>query len=278
VLSGGLGSSPYLQKKLRARYGVRVSNAPANASDMKILLADEPQLAVVHGLLMARTQLAKIGINVYARKCCPISLGVLCREEYDQAKHQGEQVTMDPFDKKRWAERQIRWIIKKVCLLLIGESYSRRVTDFVQGDIVQTDWGVVHKYRRKIVMGHEREPWRTKVVMSTVPKHRLPRSLPPNASREGTRELCEIETVLPLDSMRPKNERWYHMRKEYNLAEFGVRLQIATGLKFEIVDKKERPVKAHEEISVDWEPVTADVMVDEAPPTMYPYQNHGRRR
>lgn len=89
-------------------------NTPPNASNLKVLLADSPQLAVVLGLVMARIQKAKIGVSVYAEKCSPISLGVLCREKYDQKRHQGEDVQMDPYDKKRWAERQIEWIIRRV--------------------------------------------------------------------------------------------------------------------------------------------------------------------
>jgi hypothetical protein len=81
---------------------------------MRILLADMPQLTVVHGLVMARIQMAKIGVSVYSKKCCPISLGILCRQEYNEKEHQGEDISLDPFDKKRWAERQIEWIIRKV--------------------------------------------------------------------------------------------------------------------------------------------------------------------
>lgn len=99
---------------MKERYETGSGSAPANARNMRVLLADLPQLAVVHGLVMARIQMAKIGVSVYAKKCCPISLGILCRKEYDEKEHQGEDVALDPFDKRRWAERQIEWIIKKV--------------------------------------------------------------------------------------------------------------------------------------------------------------------
>jgi hypothetical protein len=99
---------------MKERYELGSGSAPANARNMRVLLADLPQLAVVHGLVMARIQTAKLGVSVYARKCCPISLGILCRKEYNEKEHQGEDVALDPFDKRRWAERQIEWIIKKV--------------------------------------------------------------------------------------------------------------------------------------------------------------------
>jgi len=77
------------------------------------------QLAVVHGLILARIQALKGGPDVLSTRRCPVSYGVLCREVYDQTKHQGEDVEEDPFDKKRYAEKQVSWFIKKVTTLLI---------------------------------------------------------------------------------------------------------------------------------------------------------------
>jgi hypothetical protein len=42
VLSGGLGSSPYVRKCLRARYEGGAGGFFPNAQDMKILVAEEP--------------------------------------------------------------------------------------------------------------------------------------------------------------------------------------------------------------------------------------------
>ena len=90
-------------------------SVPANARDMNVLIADMPQLVVAHGLVMARIQKVKLGVSVFTLKCCPTSVGILCRKEYDEKEHQGEDAGLDPLDKKRWAERQIQWTIKKVC-------------------------------------------------------------------------------------------------------------------------------------------------------------------
>ena len=66
---------------------------------------------------------------MYPLRCCPISFGIVCREEYDATKHQGEIVVIDPFDKKRWAERQINWIIKQVCQsITLSTSAEPRLT------------------------------------------------------------------------------------------------------------------------------------------------------
>lgn len=103
-----------MRQKMKDRYEVSGGTSLANAREMTVLLADMPQLVVVHGLVMARIQKARIGVSVFSKKCCPISVGILCRKEYSEKEHQGEDVGLDPFDKKRWAERQIQWIIKQV--------------------------------------------------------------------------------------------------------------------------------------------------------------------
>ena len=76
-------------------------------------LTSSRQLAVVHGLVSARSQEPKGGPEMYSLRCCPISFGILCREQYDESKHQGETIVLDPFDKKKWAERQVNWVIKQ---------------------------------------------------------------------------------------------------------------------------------------------------------------------
>lgn len=76
---------------------------------------DSRQLAVVQGLVTDRTQKIFRGTGVYQDRCCRVSFGVVCREEYDKMRHRGENVTIDPLDKSRWAEDQIDWFIKQVC-------------------------------------------------------------------------------------------------------------------------------------------------------------------
>ena len=74
---------------------------------MKLLVAKEPQLVVTHGLVLDRIQELKSAIGVYAERCCRNSYGIIVRQLYDPIRHQGEEVSIDPRDKKKWAERQI---------------------------------------------------------------------------------------------------------------------------------------------------------------------------
>lgn len=90
------------------------------------------QLAVVHGLVMDRTQEISQNIVVYTKRCCRTSYGIVCRQVYDANKHQGEDIVIDPRDKQKWAERQIHWFIEQASRVrkhVIGLfSYPTRAT------------------------------------------------------------------------------------------------------------------------------------------------------
>lgn len=72
------------------------------------------QLVVCHGLVMDRTQEIKNAFTAYAERCCRNSYGIVVRQLYDANQHQGEDIMVDPRDKKKWAERQIHWFIRQV--------------------------------------------------------------------------------------------------------------------------------------------------------------------
>lgn len=80
----------------------------------RVALRRFSQLAVVRGLVMARIQEVDQDLMVYKQLCCRNSYGILCRQEYDPSIHLGEDVTIDPRDGKKWAERQINWVILQV--------------------------------------------------------------------------------------------------------------------------------------------------------------------
>jgi hypothetical protein len=65
-------------------------------------------------MVMDRIQAISRGSVVYKDRCCRQSFGVISREPYDRFKHRGENVVVDPLDKKKWAEGQIEWLIKQV--------------------------------------------------------------------------------------------------------------------------------------------------------------------
>ena len=80
VLSGGFGSSPYLKQRMRKRYELGAGTNLPNAQDIKILLAREPQLVVVHGIVIDRCQELRQGTGVYKERCCRSSYGIVIRQ------------------------------------------------------------------------------------------------------------------------------------------------------------------------------------------------------
>jgi hypothetical protein len=72
------------------------------------------QLAVVHGLVLNRIQELSYRQEVFRKRCCRASYGVLVKELYDVTKHVGEEFEISPYDKKKWAIKQVDWLIKQV--------------------------------------------------------------------------------------------------------------------------------------------------------------------
>jgi hypothetical protein len=185
VMSGGFGSSPYLKQRLRKRYELGAGGNLPNSQGIKILSAREPQLVVVHGIVIDRCQELKLGLGIYKERCCRASYGIVVRQPYDALEHQGEDVVIDPRDKKKWAERQIHWFIR-------------------QGQNVSVMEGIKHQYRLKIDLGKERVPWKTQIVMSSLPATQLPQSM----KRDGVKPVCIVESVLSNEDMKLKNRHW----------------------------------------------------------------------
>src|SRR6202034_122755 len=69
VLSGGLGNSPYVQRRLQERYSS--GSAPfSNARSLQVRVAPEPQLVVCKGIVADRVQKLKSGRSVLGWRCC----------------------------------------------------------------------------------------------------------------------------------------------------------------------------------------------------------------
>ena len=64
---------------------------------------------------MDRVQTLRSGNVVFKERCCRLSYGVLCIEEYNpnNPSHIGQKVTRDPRDGKNYVEDQIDWFVKQ---------------------------------------------------------------------------------------------------------------------------------------------------------------------
>ena len=235
VLSGGLGSSPYVRHRLKSHFETGPGSSKANAQDLKIVTVAEPQLAVVHGLVMDRVQSISRGEVVFEQRCCRTSYGVLCLQEYNpnNPKHTGQDVILDPRDGKKYVEDQIQWFVQQ------GQSISSK--------------GVMKPFLIKIKPGQEDKPWRNQIIMSSNPRERLPSNL----QQDGAKRICAIESVLKDRGveMKLKNRHWYNSREQYLRLKFDVKVILgAADLRFQLQTKDKKVISTdHEAIQVKWE-------------------------
>ncbi|KAL4791466.1 hypothetical protein BDV19DRAFT_370441 [Aspergillus venezuelensis] len=232
VLSGGFGSSPYVRECLHQRYAVPGVARHSNVLGLQVLMVEEPQLAVVHGLLLDRIQQLKQGVMMFESRCSPVSYGIVCDLLYDPAKHVGERVRRDPRDDNLYAVDQVEWIIIK------GHS------------VPQT--GISKDFQLKSEPGEETRPWKVQVVMSTNHPHLLPRSM----AGHGVEHVCDLDITTVEVDRKLKNRRWYNKGPKYWRATFDVRVVVgAADLTFQLWSKDQRiRSNAHEPIKVQWMP------------------------
>jgi hypothetical protein len=120
--------------------------------------------------------------------------------------------------------------------------------------------GVKHHYKLKIDPAKINSPWKTRMVMSTLPVAELPRSL----KKEGAKSVCAVESVLSHRDMKKKNRHWYNLGPEYYRAEFDMKVIIgAADLKFEMLGKDGVVSKPHNEVQVQWAAATKEARPEE---------------
>ncbi|KAF7506955.1 hypothetical protein GJ744_011086 [Endocarpon pusillum] len=239
VLSGGLGCSPYVQNKIKSRY-ITASQA-RNASNPLLMLAAEPQLAVAQGLVMDRIQFISRGRNVYQDRRCRTSFGVLVNKPYDEHKHRGEPVRIDPLDKKKWAQNQIEWLIKK-------------------GKRIPND-GIRKVYQHKIPLDNEDEVWQAEIVVSSSGR-------PPSSMRgDNVRTVCTVDATFPwktlrrvlkgrkIDGIKLMTTSWWKKDPQYILVEFELCVLVGSAdVKF-LLKTRDGKIFSHDHVHVEinWE-------------------------
>ena len=125
VLSGGFGQSPYVQQRLKERYG-EGSYMYSNAQAMQIRVAPDPQLAVCKGLVADRLRRLKDGRGVLGWRCCRASYGLICKELYDRdnPKHVWRKTEKDARDGKLYVPECVDWFVEKASVSREGPSTS----------------------------------------------------------------------------------------------------------------------------------------------------------
>lgn len=105
-----------MQDRLRWHFDERARNAAPASAGLKILAAEEPQLAVVHGLVMERAQQTSKALNPITVRHARVSYGIVVNQLYDPKIHQGMNFSRDPRDGKKWMLDQVEWLIRQVRL------------------------------------------------------------------------------------------------------------------------------------------------------------------
>ncbi|KAJ5189910.1 hypothetical protein N7472_008924 [Penicillium cf. griseofulvum] len=252
ILSGGFGSSPYVRQCLVDRYGNINSQNHPNAVGMQILVADEPQLVVVHGLVLDRIQQIKRGVVTFESRCSPISYGIICDKLYNPEKHVGERVRVDPRDKNTYVIDQIDWLVIQVrqrCFTFVP-----KIDSYIFGPkgapIPYT--GITRAFQLKKNPGQESEPWKVSIVMSSFPLDKLPQ----NICQNGVQRVCDLDISTENVTRKLKNRHWYSMGPSFWRTTFDVKVVVGPAdLSFQLWSKDKRIRSAtHEPIAVKWMP------------------------
>ncbi|KAL8744638.1 MAG: hypothetical protein Q9190_003143 [Brigantiaea leucoxantha] len=171
VLSGGLGSSVYVKNKLIERYA-NAHDRASRAKSLQIYTADDPQTAVVQGLVLNQAQQHQTGSEALESRTSPASYGVLCKKPYDPEQHIGLELERDELDGKMYAINIIHWFVKK-------------------GDSVSKDRPISYNFMRKLSPDTKlhRGQWTSTVVISWKDRAYLPKALSDEAMT-----LCTIKS------------------------------------------------------------------------------------
>ncbi|KAK4171395.1 hypothetical protein QBC36DRAFT_340044 [Triangularia setosa] len=105
ILSGGLGSSAYVQQRVREAFPAPIKVVAADG--------DEPPLAVAKGLVLDRKQKARHGKPVLGVRKARVSYGVVTQEKYDPERHEEHERIQSGLDGEYVVENQVKWVIKK---------------------------------------------------------------------------------------------------------------------------------------------------------------------
>ncbi|KAM6538186.1 hypothetical protein FALCPG4_000069 [Fusarium falciforme] len=234
VLSGGLGSSKYVQRRIREYFS---QFTHPNARQVTVIANRNPQTTVVRGLLEDHKQKMETGnMPVLATYIARASYGVVVREPYSPDRHIGEQLEQDQFDPNQtWAVNQIEWIIRK-------------------GDKIDPIAPLTKQFIRRLSPGQTAASFNTQVVTSRNEIKFLPQSL----LKAGSKRLCRVEsnlTGLKPDELVLMKKRGGCFRQGYKYYKcvFDVRVIVAPAdLRFELWFNGVKFSRGHEPIKVEW--------------------------
>ncbi|KAJ9425935.1 hypothetical protein QL093DRAFT_2588291 [Fusarium oxysporum] len=235
ILSGGLGSSEYVQQRIREH--LNRFNHPS-ARNCSVIPSRFPQTTVVRGLLQDHKQRIETGNKpVLASYIARASYGVVVREIYNPERHFNEEIVQDDHDPgQRWAVNQVQWIIRK-------------------GDSVDPNEPLVKQFVIRLKPGQTSRSWNSQIVISRSEVDVLPRSL----RKAGVKKLCNVKsdlTGVQQHELELKEKRGFCCFSEgykYYNCKFDIHVIVAPAdIRFELWFRGQKFSRNHDPIKVEW--------------------------
>ncbi|KAH6665971.1 hypothetical protein B0J14DRAFT_660106 [Halenospora varia] len=163
ILTGGLGSSQYVQSKIAKHFEKR---------GMRILVdrtIGEPPLSVCKGIVYDRMQRLVYGNSVMRTRHSRASYGILFNKIYNKSEDKGRQTIRDPVDGKKYVKNEIYWFLEK-------------------GDEINEDIPARFSWSHRTTFENPNETWRDVFVSSRLP----PELLPQQYDERHTKKIEEV--------------------------------------------------------------------------------------
>lgn len=115
VLSGGLGSSLYVQQRIRKEFCTDARHSSLSYGPLTLNVSPEPQLAVCKGVCHDRLGWVERRRSVLSSRCCRASYGTQCKILYDPKNkgHKHLEPVIDPLDGKKYIKNGVEWFIRR---------------------------------------------------------------------------------------------------------------------------------------------------------------------
>ena len=128
------------------------------------------------------------------------------------------------------------------------------ILSMLKGQTIPSD-GVLKQYWLKIPADKVGTPWKTDIIMSTLPPGLRPTALSQN--QDEAKVICRIESLLKGDvvDIKLKNRHWYNFGEKYYRCRFDVRVILgAADLRFQLESRNRKILSGgHEAINVTWD-------------------------
>jgi hypothetical protein len=189
-----------------------------NAWNIAVIVSDDPQLAVVKGLLEDRRQQYDTGSNCLTTRIARASYGVVCKYLYNPLVHKGEDIEDDQYKNGiKWALNQIDWFVKKVIRAYRRPQVTsgKQTADSRKGDELNTNHSYIERlFQRKVIPGNSNREWDAHIVTSDNPRENLPLSMKRRKFFAASpHHRTDADTISPtaqraLRDCVPSNQTW----------------------------------------------------------------------